>query len=416
MKKYNLLTKTMVAGLLAATALWSCSEDDPAALTLVSLTAEGIDLNGATTPSNVPTDAVIIAEFSTEVDPASAAGAISLLRDYDDTNVDLDIQVSGKTVTITPETSLTTGALYALNVTTGLKSTGNQPATNVSRNFNTEGTFAVPGAIAHWTFEDSPNDIFGTFNAAASGVVDITYAASRRAEAGKAASFNGTTSIIEIPNGDDLMNNGDWVVSFWVKPSSANSKESGHFVFGLSGSKGFQYEIFGNYMGAKLAASYAHTNTPPGTTSEDLWCDGEGNLGWQGWTFSKDFTGSGGLDEVIKDKWVHIVCMYNSTTRVGVMYINGEKVKEQDFDLWPNGDNKRFVTGLQYSGQSPNFTNDLAFGFICSRASTEFDAESWGNYASPTSNHFQGLLDDVIIYHKLLTPAEITLMYNSGKP
>jgi hypothetical protein len=416
MKKYNLLTKTMVAGLLAATALWSCSEDDPAALTLVSLTAEGIDLNGATTPSNVPTDAVIIAEFSTEVDPASAAGAISLLRDYDDTNVDLDIQVSGKTVTITPETSLTTGALYALNVTTGLKSTGNQPATNVSRNFNTEGTFAVPGAIAHWTFEDSPNDIFGTFNAAASGVIDITYAASRRVEAGKAASFNGTTSIIEIPNGDDLMNpTGSWALSFWVKPNS--TLEKGQFVMGLGAFYGFQFEIPGSYENCKLAMSYAHNNPAgAGSFSEDLWCDATGNLGWQGWTFSKDYTASGGFDDVVKDKWTHVVCVYNAAQKTGTMYINGEKAKEQDFDNWPADANPRFTTGPTYRGATPDVVNELAFGFIHSRAGTLWDSEPWGGYANTGANHFHGLLDDVIVYHKVITQAEVTLMYNSGKP
>ena len=97
------------------------------------------------------------------------------------------------------------------------------------------------------------------------------------------------------------------------------------------------------------------------------------------------------------------------------MYINGERVKEQDFDLWPDGDKKRAVTGLKYNGTAPEVVNELAFGFIQSRAGTLWDAEPWGGYAQPGANHFKGMLDDIIIYQQVLTAEEILLMYNSGK-
>jgi len=91
------------------------------------------------------------------------------------------------------------------------------------------------------------------------------------------------------------------------------------------------------------------------------------------------------------------------------------KMKSQDFNLWPDGDAKRFVTGLKYRGVAPEVVNELAFGFIRSRAGTLWDAEDWGGYDKPGANHFKGSLDDIIIYNKVLTEAEIGLMYNSGK-
>jgi hypothetical protein len=95
--------------------------------------------------------------------------------------------------------------------------------------------------------------------------------------------------------------------------------------------------------------------------------------------------------------------------------MNGEKMKSFDFDLWPDGDAKRGVTGMKYGGTAPETVNELAFGFIQSRSGQLWDTEPWGGYDFPTSNHFKGQLDDVRIYHKVLTDKEIELMYNSEK-
>ncbi len=396
----------------------SCKNDDEEApaLTLSTLMANNADLNGATAPSDVDLDAVITASFSTEIDAMTATITnISLIREYDDQDLTINISASGKNVTITPLEPFGTGTMYTLNIGVGLTSQGGKNLSQpITRSFTTLGTFVVPGAIAQWTFEDNANDVIGNHNPSANGIVDITYDASRNDASGMAATFNGSTSIIEIPNGDQLMNTDDFTLSFWVKTNSTD-KTSGHFVMGLGAFYGFQFEIFGDYGGCKLAASYEYNkNDTLGGFSEDLWCDATGNLGWQGWVYSKDMSGSGGLAALIKDQWAHIVCVYNSTTKQGIMYINGERVKEQDFDLWPDGANQRYTTGLKYRGEAPEVVNDLAFGFIQSRAGELWDAETWGGYDFPEANHFKGQLDDIIIYHKVLTPEEITLMYNSG--
>lgn len=264
--------------------------------------------------------------------------------------------------------------------------------------------------------------MIGTKDPTANQIVDITYVAGRKTEAGKAASFNGTTSIIEISNGDQLMNTNNFTLSFWVKaiPHTDNA-DKGHFVMGLGAFFGFQFEIYGGFGGWKLATRYNYNNAGTiGTTTEDNGFNGDGkgasNGGWQGFAFTKDLTTSGGPASIIKDKWAHIVYTYNGATKQGIYYANGEKMREMDFDLWPDGDNKRFITGLKYGGSEPDVKNELAFGFVQSRAGTLWDNEPWGGYDLPGSNHFKGLLDDVFIYHKVLTPGEVTTMYNSGKP
>jgi len=51
---------------------------------------------------------------------------------------------------------------------------------------------------AHYKFDGNANDEKGVFNPAAEDVIDITYEDSHNTAAGKAASFNGSTSLIEI--------------------------------------------------------------------------------------------------------------------------------------------------------------------------------------------------------------------------
>jgi hypothetical protein len=93
------------------------------------------------------------------------------------------------------------------------------------------------------------------------------------------------------------------------------------------------------------------------------------------------------------------------------MYINGQEMKAQDFNLYPTP--LLNATGLKFAGNATN--NTLVFGFIQDKVNPTI-TDSWADYTVPANGHFKGLLDDVAIYHTVLTPALITLMYNSGKP
>ncbi|PKP53387.1 MAG: hypothetical protein CVT92_04410 [Bacteroidetes bacterium HGW-Bacteroidetes-1] len=422
MKRKQILLMFIFAIATSAMIFQGCKKDDePKDLTLATLLAGTVDLNGATSPNTVPVDASIVATFSTDIDAATVSAAnIKLTQDYDNTDVQINITASGKTMTITPVSELGTGTLYKLSFSGAIMSTDAKPLTAFDRTFTTIGTFAPTGAIAHWNFEDNANDIIGTYNSSAA--IDVAYVAGRNASAGKAASFNGTTSIIEIPNGDVLMTTPNFTISFWVKAKSEgqvneNGDPKGHFVMGLGAFYGFQFEIFGGYDGAKFAIQYGFENGQSG--AEDMWfpalATDASNGGWQGWDFAKSLTAEQMIAK-LKDNWLHVTYTYDGTAKKGTLYYDSEKMKSFDFNLWPEGDLKRTVTGMKYAGTAPDVVNELAFGFVQSRAGTMWDAEPWGGYDIATANHFRGQLDDVRIFHKVLTTTEIQLMYNSEKP
>jgi len=403
-------------GLLLGTAVFlsGCKEDEPAALTLDAIVAGTVDLNTATAATGVPVDAAITVTFSTDVDMATAISAnITMTQDYDDAGIEMDIAAAGKVITLTPKANLGNGTLYILDFGAGLLSTEGQALTPVSRSFTTEGTFAPAGAIAHWNFENNADDQVGSYDASAE--IAVTYTDSRNAAAGKAATFDGDASIIEVPNGDQLINTQNFTLSFWVKTNSTH--DAGHFVIGLGAFKGLQFEMFGGYDGAKFAISYELAD---GTTaSEDMWFPSDATMkdngGFQGWDFAKAIPAAD-MIAMLKDKWLNVVYTYDGVDRKGTLYYNGEKMKSFDFDLWPDDDVKRGVVGMKWGGDGVEVVNELAFGFIQSRAGTLWDTETWGGYDFPTANHFKGQLDDIRIYHKAITANEVLLMYNSEKP
>ena len=419
MKTKNTTLLILSAFLLVAVMFQSCGTDStPQDLNIESMTVGGMDLNAATSPTNVPVDATIEVTFNSNVNASTATSAnITLVQDYDDSDIPLQISVSGATITIQPEEELGSGALYQLTLRSGLLNEDDQPLANTSRTFTTAGTFSPSGMIAHWTFEDSADDVAGSYNA--SDAIDITYDASRNAEAGLAATFNGNTSIIEIPNGDELINTSDFTMSFWVKTNSEghvneNGDPAGHFVIGLGAFWGIQFEIAANYESAKFAIQF---ETADGTAvGEDMWFPAEAtdanSGGWQGWDFARSLSPEQ-MVSLLKDNWLHVTLSYDGGDRKARLYYDGELMKSFDFDLWPEDSIQRTVTGIQYAGQEPDVVNELAFGFIQSRAGTLWDNEPWGGYDFPTSNHFKGQLDDIKVYHKVLTDTEIQLMYQS---
>ncbi|MDY0076173.1 MAG: LamG-like jellyroll fold domain-containing protein [Bacteroidales bacterium] len=415
MKKNQFLLVFFLVLTSAALVFNGCKkDDDPVDLSLSSLTAGDIDLNGATSPSDVPVEPVIKATFNVNIDPATVtASSVSLTQDYDGASIPITTEVSNNVITIKPSQALGSGTLYKLNMTAAIMSTDAKPMTNIDRTFTTAGTFSPAGMVAHWTFEDNANDVVGSYNPSANGVVDITYAVGRNAAAGKAAKFNGTTSIIEIPNGDQLINTHDFTISFWVKTNSEGI-EHGHFVMGLGGYKGIQFEVFGGYDGAKFGIQYEFEN---GTTdSDDMWFPSlaadANNGGFQGWDFAKSLT----IEQMmakLKDNWLHVTYIYDAAPKKGTLYYDGEKMKSFDFNLWPENEIKRTTVGLKYVGNPAG--NQLAFGFIQARDNPTL-TDGWADYNSPDNNHFKGQLDDVKIFHKAITANEVRLMYESEKP
>ena len=418
MKNNHLLFLFFVV--LTSTALLfnSCKDkdDDPAELRLSTLLAGDIDLNGATSPSNVPVEPSIIATFNVNIDPATVTtSSVSLIQDYDGAKIPISLGVLNNTITIKVTNALGSGTMYKLDMTNAVKSTDGQSLSGFNRTFTTIGFFAPTGMVAYWDFNGDGKDKIASYDVR--DAIDIDYVDSRKAAAGKAAQFNGTTSIMEVPGADQLMNTKDFTFSFWAKAQDVGHSQS---IVGLAGWLGFQFELFGGFDGFKMPVQFDFGDGTSNTGS-DLVYNGDGqtmdNGGWRGTIYNKENTS---LPDILKDKWFHVVYVYNAGTKIRSMYLNGEKAIAQDYNLWYDDEGnpwpERNIVGLKYNGTPPGNLPELAFGFVQSRGGTLWASEPWGSYDLPDANHFKGLLDDVRIFHKPLSEAEIQLMYNSEKP
>ncbi|HTX88012.1 MAG TPA: Ig-like domain-containing protein [Bacteroidales bacterium] len=412
-RKIVILNVMILAVALMIGAVGCKKKSETTTFSLTSLKAGAIDLNAAVPPTNVPANSAITATFNLDVDATTAnTNTITLTQAYDTSLVTITVTTNGAAITITPSGNLGNGSQYTL-VINGVKSTDGQGLSMITKYFTTVGTFVPAGAVAYWNFEGNANDQVGTLNGTPT---NINYVSSFNAAAGQAADFDGTTSIIEVPGADVLLNTNSFTLAFWVHAvsgltdTSGNSK--GQFVMGLGAFHGFEYEIDGAYSTCKMAASYNVNDT---ATNTDLWFSADGNLGYVGWTFCRDLRDLGGLAALVKDQWANVVCRYNADTKVGTMYINGQKEKEQDFNLYAGSPLMR-ASGMEWNSAQTECEDILAFGFIKSKSSTLWNDTPWGAYDKPYANHFHGQLDEVRIWHKALTENEIVSMYNSIKP
>ncbi len=424
MKKIKLISNSLWTLVLVAAVSFvvSCGGSDEEAaveLTLTSLNAGDDDLNGATSPDGVSVTSVISGVFSTDLDPGTVSSNITLVNDFDDASVAINATAAGRALTITPAEPLSGGSLYILTLKAGLASTkGKTLGTDIVRTFTTVGAFTPQNVIAHWTFEENANDQVGDFDANAE--ISITYTDSRNAAAGKAATFDGDVSIIEVPYAAELMNRADFTLSYWAKTNSEGhvnetGDPTGHFVMGLGAFHGFQTEITGSYRDFKVASTMEYGDGTTGTGGDLVW-NGDGktkdNEGWQGTTFSK---ANGDLSTLLKDVWVHVTFVYSGTLKYRELYINGDLKKRQEFALWPSTEKDPTAVGLKFDN-SGEVENVLAFGFVQSRGGTLWSTETWGNYDLPTAQHFKGKLDDVRMFSVAVTAEEIKKMYDSEKP
>jgi hypothetical protein len=428
MKNYKLLSLTLLGFLF----IMSCAKD-PDALSIVSILGEGTslqdgstvnsDLNGVTSAEDVPVNTEITITFDRAVD-ASTVNDTNVKLTNGAGEVVITATASSATIKIKPADVLERGTQHTISLQNILAEDGGA-LTSTTRTFTTEGRapIVVPHAenqIAYWTFDGITDDMTGDYPA--DNVVAINFGTDRYGQGNSTATFDGDKSIIEVLDGDRMMAANDITISFWIKTNSIyhlneNGDPSGHFVFGLGAFFGFQFEIPADYSACKLALSYV---TEAGTpTSEDLWFNGNGedkdNGGWQGWDYVANLTGSGGVQGLLKDKWAHIVCTYDAESKRGMMFINGEIMKSQDFNLWPEADAKSTITGIGYQGSEPDVENILAIGFIKSIDSQMWETEPWGGYQFPTSNHFKGDLDDFRVFNAPFSIDDAKALYDAEK-
>jgi len=430
--KYSIKVLAMLAIMTSFVTFYACDDDDDddkkdAAITLSSLTAGTIDLNGATSAEDVPVDASFTATFNNDIDATSAATAFSLTRDFDNDAVDVAAVVTGNIVTVTPVAPLSGGAIYVLGVS-GLKDANGQTLAALERNFKTAGVFTPDEQLAYWNFQDNGDDQVGSYDSDIE--TDITYITGRNATAGKAASFNGTTSIIDIPNGDDLITSDEFSISFWIDIDTASRTstdgQKGHFIMGVGAYNGLQFEVNGAEEWMKFASRQSSTGDNLGN---DFFFNANGETATAtgldiATTVDADF-GKAGFRQRMNG-WAQVVFVFSATTKVRSFYINGELVMEQDYKLLAGSGDLGVepfatVTGLTLepttiaAGEPDGYDNHWAFGWWVGKASTQFP--SWGatccQYGGVDNNHFKGALDDVRVWHRAITEEEIELMYDS---
>lgn len=396
--------------------LVSCDDDDEVVLmSLTSLTAGGVDLFGNFNATDVPADAVFSVEFSHNLNPSTVNdSSIVLKRLHDEVYLPLSFETVGNKVTITPVTGLSEGTKYRLVFNNDILSTEGDVMTISSRTFTTGGTFSPEGIMAYFPFEGNVMDSIGSYNPTASDSRNINFVESKNDKSGMAAKFNGTSSIIEIPNADDFLANDDFTISFWIK---ADANQNGHFVLGLAGSHGFYFEIAEDWQSVSMTTRY-QLSTGETIAVENLY-NGTGETkdsgGFQGWTVNKNVTSAGGVGETFfKNLWAHVVFNYDASTRESSIYINSELVKQQDFDLWPEGEPEQNITGVTYAGNAAP-GNELALGFLQAREN-QAETAPFADFSDPANKQYKGLMDDVKIFSRSLSAAEIRRLYNSEKP
>lgn len=209
------------------------------------------------------------------------------------------------------------------------------------------------GLVAHYPFNGNAND--ESENGNDGTINNATLTNDRFGNADKAYSFNGTSSYINIPYNINLSPT-EGTVCAWVKTSVTGS--------------GLQQDIFGQ---------------PYGMPQLVIDPSGKAAISWRSATFN--FPGVSSSVYVDNSDWHFLTGVYNSTS----------------FKIYVDGvlDNSSTTTESQYSCDAPfqigGFNNPAFCG--------------GGAYSGQFMN---GVIDDISIYNRALSEAEILALYNDS--
>lgn len=420
-----------------------CGDDDspPEVFTLSSVTAGTIDLAGATSATDVPNDAVIVATFSSEVDATTANTTNITLTDDNATNVPLSLSTSGNAITITPTAGLNSGTLYTLVLSSGIAGTNSVIYTGNVLTFRTGGIF-VPKSenqVLHLSFDGGVvEDGAKSHTVTSSG---IAFGADRQNTANSAAYFDGTGGLVEVAASSDLVNTST-TISFWMNTASADyNGQDGQdipqtrFVTGLGVEKGFMLET-GRRSKDPLGEAYDefffkfatnHTNVGDNAGSNPhgtAWTEVNSQLtvnaasDQNGWSYaipqlSADPPNRGYLKSEAIDKWIHFVMTHDVLSKSKTFYING--VKMATFKWADTGD--WLLSDFVIKPDVPNLETSLALGYAGSAANK---ATGWADHEAEkqkTSQQkfFKGFLDEYRIFDIALSEADVLTLYENEK-
>lgn len=214
-------------------------------------------------------------------------------------------------------------------------------------------TYSLLGLVSYWPFDSTPLDVKGTNNALLSGSVSYS-----NGEAGLALAFNGVDTFARVLASATLnvaAAGSGLTIAAWINPDDvANS----HALFEWNNGQKFLGVHF--YVAAQNAGSLYANVVEVGNTYHIL-------------------QSASGL--VSPHQWQHVALTYDIGTGMADLYLNGSQVAEQHLGS--------FV---------PETSFDLYFG---ERASSPINEPPF---------FYGGLMDDVRLANRALSPAEIAAL------
>jgi Concanavalin A-like lectin/glucanases superfamily/Secretion system C-terminal sorting domain len=207
--------------------------------------------------------------------------------------------------------------------------------------------------VAYYPFNGNATDV--TVNGKNGTVSGATLATDRLGKVNAAYSFNGTSNLIYLPN-NLVPGNTAFSISFWFK-SYGVGNYNGQALIDFRGQYNFSVSYFSNHPTYQRAILYNIANS-----SASIYCMSPNNT--------------------IRDSaWYHVVANYGNNTMQ--LYINGNLV-----------DTKSQTPPNAVSGYNNAIGKD--YNMSLNRA--------W----------FYGSIDEILIYKRSLTAAEISALYNRG--
>jgi glucose/arabinose dehydrogenase len=216
---------------------------------------------------------------------------------------------------------------------------------------------ALPSnAVSWWTANNTAADVYGLNNAALTGV---TYATG---EVGQAFSFNGSSSRAELADSSSLAFTASFTIEGWIKVNALpTSGGHGDILF-----RGDDSGLNPYSLSVESDGTLKFQVTPAATI---------------------DINGSTLKTPVSTGQWTHVAATLDDATGLMSLYVNGALAAQTTTDVRP------FATLNSSAHPGVGIGN--------------------ANGAS-TNNPFNGLIDELSVYNRALTPGEVLAIYKAG--
>jgi hypothetical protein len=233
---------------------------------------------------------------------------------------------------------------------------GTVNSSNAILTVNTGGCASVAGIVSWWPAEGNGNDAAGSNPGTVSGGVNYSVG-----EVGQAFNFNGTSGTILVPASGSMnvgLSNG-FTVECWIKPSDLSQRHP-IVEWGTASDIGVHFYV-----------SHGWFDERPGNLMANV-AEGSGN--WH-----PVLTDAGLLNT---NTFQHVALTYDKASGMSKLYLNGTVVASENLG---------------------NFTPQTSFPMYIGQRPSDSSVALYG-----------GLMDELSLYARALSPAEIQAIYGAG--